>query len=247
MNEGIDIKRVQQRLLSMAVEIRNVLEKNSIPYQIAFGTLLGAVRHGGFIPWDDDFDFFLFDDSYERAIEALKKGLPTDLFVEDATTEPNFFHGWSRVKDLGTEAYCDYYEQDNSYAHHGLCVDLFRIKMLREKEFSQYRYDEAMAYINRRRAKGIISIEEYQERIDSFKIRKEKEASDSGKVILAYPFDVGKQLPEDVFPLKRIVFEEYGFWGPNKAENVLKMRYGKWEELPPKEERKTHYSKVVFK
>ena len=46
MNDGNDIRKVQQRLLSMAVEIRNVLEKHNIPYQIAFGTLLGAVRHG---------------------------------------------------------------------------------------------------------------------------------------------------------------------------------------------------------
>lgn len=247
MNEGIDIRQVQQRLLSMAVEIRDVLEKHNIPYQIAFGTLLGAVRHGGFIPWDDDFDFILFDGTYQRAIEALKKGLPTDLFVEDETTEPNFFHGWSRVKDLCTEAYCDYYEQDNSYSHHGLCVDLFRIKMIREKEFAQYRYNEALAYINRRRAKGVISVEEYQERKDLFKIRKQKEASNSEKVILAYPFDIGKQLLEDVYPLKKIVFEGFEFLGPNKPENVLKIRYGKWEELPPEEERKTHYSKVAFK
>ncbi len=247
MNDGIDIRKVQQRLLSMAIEIRNVLEKNNIPYQIAFGTLLGAVRHGGFIPWDDDFDFILFDGTYQKAIDALKKGLPTDLFMEDETSEPNFFHGWSRVKDMGTEAYCDYYEQDNFYAHHGLCVDLFRIKTIREKEFAQFRYEEALAYLNRRKAKGIISVEEYKERMDSFKIRKQKEASNSEKVILAYPFDIGKQFPEDVYPLKRIMFEGFEFWGPNKPENVLKMRYGKWEELPPEEERKSHYSKVAFK
>ena len=70
---SFDIKRVQERLLKMAKEIASILEDHDIPYQIAFGTLLGAVRHKGFIPWDDDFDFFLFDDSYEKAMEVLQK------------------------------------------------------------------------------------------------------------------------------------------------------------------------------
>ena len=76
MENSFDIKRVQNRLLEMAKATAAILEKNNIPYQIAFGTLLGAVRHGGFIPWDDDFDFLLFDDSYDKATEALARELP---------------------------------------------------------------------------------------------------------------------------------------------------------------------------
>ena len=55
----MDIKRVQKRLLEMGTVIARILEKHDIPYMITFGTLLGAVRHHGFIPWDDDFDIFL--------------------------------------------------------------------------------------------------------------------------------------------------------------------------------------------
>ena len=68
-----DIRKVQQCLLRMAKEIAGVLEGNGIQYFIAYGTLLGAVRHQGFIPWDDDLDFYLFDDSYDRAIELLRE------------------------------------------------------------------------------------------------------------------------------------------------------------------------------
>ena len=67
------LKKVQGRLLEMAKSICSILEKNDIPYMLAVGTLLGAVRHQGFIPWDDDFDIFIFDDVYEDAIKCLRK------------------------------------------------------------------------------------------------------------------------------------------------------------------------------
>ena len=67
----------------MAVVIRDILESHNIPYFITYGTLLGAVRHQGFIPWDDDFDFYLFDDSYDKAIHALRAEMPVNMFLED--------------------------------------------------------------------------------------------------------------------------------------------------------------------
>ena len=247
MSSSFDIQRVQDRLLKMAVEIKNVLEKHDIPYQIAFGTLLGAVRHKGFIPWDDDFDFFLFDETYDEAIELLREELPRNMFVEDGLSEPRYFHGWAHVKDLNSEAYCDYYYQDNLYSHHGLSVDLYRIKRIQEKDFAQFRLNEALAYINRRKDRNAISEEEYQARKKSYESRIESgESNGSDKYILAYPFDIGRQFIEDVFPLKRYQFDGVEFWGPNNARHILEMRYGDWESLPPESERKSHYSRVAF-
>ena len=90
MKQCVDVPRVQKVLFNMAVAIRDILEKNAIPYMLAYGTLLGAVRHKGFIPWDDDFDFYLFGDSYEKAIRCLRDELPADYFVEDETALEKF-------------------------------------------------------------------------------------------------------------------------------------------------------------
>ena len=96
---NMEIALVQNRLLQMGKTVCNLLEENGVPYMIAFGTLLGAVRHEGFIPWDDDFDLFLFDDSYGKAIEVLRDNLPDDMFLEDENSEPLYFHAWAHVKD----------------------------------------------------------------------------------------------------------------------------------------------------
>lgn len=246
MDMPFDIKRVQDRLFAMAKTIATILEKSDIPYEIAFGTLLGAVRHGGFIPWDDDFDFFLFDDTYEKAMDVLAKELPADMFLENEKTEPNFFHAWSRVKDTGTECTYEHYPQDEIYSHHGLCVDLFRIKKINARDFAQFRYEHAVAYIDRRKKLGLISPEEYEKRKASFDARKPTEVIDEDREILAYPFDIGKQYPEDVFPLKRYKIGDYDFWGPINPDRILTMRYGKYMELPPVEARIPHFGSVTF-
>ena len=126
----VEVKRVQETLLKMAKTIAGILEANDVPYMIAFGTLLGAVRHKGFIPWDDDFDFYLFDESYDKAIEILRDNLPKDMFLEDEKSEPLFFHAWAHVKDVYSIAECQEYPQDSLYQHKGISVDIYRTKKM---------------------------------------------------------------------------------------------------------------------
>ena len=252
MEVNFDIKRVQDRLLEMAKATAAILEKHDIPYQIAFGTLLGAVRHGGFIPWDDDFDFLLFDDSYDKATEILAKELPSDMFLEDEKTEPKYFHAWAHVKDLKSECDCALFPQDNVYKNHGLSVDLYKLTKIKAKDFAAYRLEQAMSYIDRRKKLGFITEEDYEKKkevfMSEFKEReaKEKMLDSPEKEILAYPFTYGKQEINEVFPLKKYKFESVEFLGPNNYHPLLVSEYGDYMQLPPEEDRHPHFSKVEF-
>lgn len=246
MEAPFDIKRVQNRLLEIAKRTAEILEKNNIPYQIAFGTLLGAIRHGGFIPWDDDFDFFLFDDSYDKAMDILAQELPADMFLENEKTEPKYFHGWAHVKDMNSECQCDLYPHDSLYAHKGISVDLYKITKIRERDFAQFRLDNAIAYIERRKQLGFITEEDFEKRKKIYTERTQNDKCDSDKVILAYPFDHGKQNYENVFPLKKYTFCGVEFLGPNNYEPLLISEYGDYMSLPPEKDRHPHYSSVKF-
>lgn len=244
----MDIKRVQQRLLEMAKNIVEVLEKNDIPYMIGYGTLLGAVRHKRFIPWDDDFDFFLFDDTYDNAIEHLRAELPESMFVEDEKSEMLYFHMWAHVKDKKTRAICSHYLQDNAYAHHGLSIDLYRTKKILLKDLRFYLDSENRKYLQKRKDKDLISEDEYDKKLNRYAgnapADNEKVSDAEIYTQLVYPWK--KFYADDVFPLKRYKFEELYFWGPSNASNVLKELYGDYMQLPPLSERKPHFLEVSF-
>ena len=101
-----DIRRTQNRLLEMAKQVTAILDKHNIRYTMYYGTLLGAIRHKGFIPWDDDFDLGVLDEQYDEGMEWLRMEMPESLFLEDGKSEPLYFHAWAHVADLKTMAKC---------------------------------------------------------------------------------------------------------------------------------------------
>ena len=135
----IYIDNIQYCLLIIAKEIKRICEKNNIPYFMLAGTLLGAVRHKGFIPWDDDMDFGMFRDDYNRFVEACKKDLNTELFfLQNYNTDPGFGYFYTRL--LLNNTYLNYEYINKVDMHKGLFVDIFPYdsipdsKVLRKKQ-----------------------------------------------------------------------------------------------------------------
>ena len=95
----VPLSRVQQSILNIFKEIKPFLEDNSIPYYLLGGSLLGAVRHEGFIPWDEDIDIGIVRDEYERFLETVSKNLPDYLELRSYRDESDHHYYFSRIED----------------------------------------------------------------------------------------------------------------------------------------------------
>ena len=249
--ESVDIKRVQARLLEIGITISRILENHNIPYMLTGGTLLGAIRHGGFIPWDDDFDLYLFDDTYDEAVDFLRAELPTDMFLEDEKTEPLFYHGWARVKDLYSEAVYRKVEESpyELYTYQGLKVDMFRCKKIHSSELLSYRLDEMRKYLKRLLDKNLITEDVFHQK-NVFLTNKieteEKNKPLEDCFVFGMPTTYRCQLEADVLPLKKTSFCGIDFLVPNNPEKILSQFYGDYMQLPEVKDRVGHYSMVKF-
>lgn len=95
----------------------------NIPYVIFFGTLLGAVRHNGFIPWDDDIDVVLLREDYERFIKDAQPLLGEHIFLQARETDPGYPRTYAKLRDSRT-TYVETYFSDRDM-NHGICMDIF--------------------------------------------------------------------------------------------------------------------------
>ena len=99
-----DYKRdLQLCMLDMIKDIDKVCKKHNIEYYLAYGSCLGAVRHKGFIPWDDDFDIMLKYDQYQKFIKVCEEELDKDkYFVQTPESEPNYYLSFSKIRNIKT-------------------------------------------------------------------------------------------------------------------------------------------------
>src|SRR5690554_1871247 len=107
--EGTTLRKAQLRLLEMLIQVDRICKKHNIRYWLDGGWALGAVRHGGFIPWDDDVDIALLRDDYLKLISILPDELPDMYALQNRETEPKFHMLYSRIVDKNS--FVDYGEK----------------------------------------------------------------------------------------------------------------------------------------
>ena len=131
-----ELKELQKVILEMAIDFDVFCLENNITYYLMGGSALGAMRHKGFIPWDDDFDVFMDSDNYFKFIKIVKIRLNTDkyYFQEENTKEwPLFF---SKIRMNNTT----FIERDvvDSVMHHGIYIDIMCLNNAFENKFFRF-------------------------------------------------------------------------------------------------------------
>ncbi|WP_040213672.1 LicD family protein [Clostridium polynesiense] len=119
-NESL-VRQAQLITLRILKIVDKVCRENDIDYWIEGGTLLGAVRHGGFIPWDDDLDIAMPREDYERFLQIAPKELPEELFIQNLQTTPLAGNTWTQIKDKKSKMVLD----KNAEYHQGIYIDIF--------------------------------------------------------------------------------------------------------------------------
>ena len=247
--QGNDLlKRIQAVEFEMALAIRDVFERNDVRYVIEYGSLLGAIRHGGFIPWDDDFDFVVFEEDYEKASQALRRELSPKYILHDKESDPNYFYSFSKVRHLNSLA-IERVSTD-SLRYKGVSIDLFKGNIEQNNRFAR------RLFVAKSHAKSHWN-----------KFRDQMKVGDLAKTIVLAGKTVGLGvahaitpktayfhktpiadqyfIPLDKYlPLSRVLFEGESFSAPRDPEFVLTDRYGNWKKYP--EQIEFHIKKVEF-
>ncbi len=98
-----EFRRMQLLQLDMLKELDRVCRKNGIRYSIFAGTLLGAVRHKGYIPWDDDADIAMLREDFEQFKKVTDQLDPDICYFQDHETDPEYRWGYAKLRRTGTE------------------------------------------------------------------------------------------------------------------------------------------------
>jgi lipopolysaccharide cholinephosphotransferase len=133
--KNYNLRPLWQALLSIYQEVACICDRHSLRYQAAMGTVLGAVRHGGFIPWDDDFDIMMPRDDYDRFLKIAQTDLPDYLKTylggsvvkrPDGTSKTIWLH-WCTLRDERETIVRDVESRSNLKITQGIYVDIFPI------------------------------------------------------------------------------------------------------------------------
>ena len=129
--DGSVLRKAQLRLLDMAIYLQETAKKIDVPCRLDGGNVLGAMRHGGFIPWDDDIDMVVDYKDFKRLCDYLKAHPHPQFVLQDNDTDPGFYKEWACLRDLKSENRSHDNQQSADRRMHeaqkfrGLHVDIF--------------------------------------------------------------------------------------------------------------------------
>ena len=144
--------------LMILKDVVKVLDKHNIPYFLYAGSLLGAVRHGGFIPWDDDIDIAMFREDYDKAIPILVRELDKDKYdILEPTIQEDCFYSFAKISLKGTKFSLWY--RDYVSFNVGIHIDIFPFDNVPDGNLKAKWYNFKTQILNHLMTNSVLKIE----------------------------------------------------------------------------------------
>lgn len=270
--ENDSVKLLQKIDLDITMEIVKICEKHNIEYFISSGSMLGAIRHKGFIPWDDDMDIGMMRDHYDRFLSIAERELPPHLKLITFQNTPEYHYYLSRVADTetlveeermaegekATNVSVDVYPIDGS-PNHPLLRKIYYFRVMYHRALMSLCYKES---IDRKRKRSLperillfimerIPVEKwttpYKQKCRIDKLLRSNDVYRSkyiGDIMGAYR--TKEMMPAEYFGKGAYYeFEGKKLRGVEKYHEYLTHMYGDYMTLPPAEQRKNHYKLIA--
>lgn len=257
------VKHLELQILKYVDEI---CRDNKIKYYLIGGTLLGAVRHGGFIPWDDDIDIVMFREDYNKFIK-LVSSKSEKYFIQNFTTDSSYTRYITKIRLMGT-LFIEKEVKDLPM-HHGIFIDIFpldKINPNNEKVIqNQIMLAEKFIRLQQIKAGKVQGLDKLRTQRNQI-IRMFLKLIPSGiigkivdniygiqnKKATAYVTNFSSQYGwrKQTFPIDvygegtYLEFEGHQFMAPAKWEVILKSLYGDYMKLPPEEKRNSGHDVI---
>lgn len=272
MEEISNLRKLQLEELKILDIFTDICEKNHLRYYLLGGTLLGAIRHTGFIPWDDDVDVCMPRKDYEVFLKIAEKELAEPYYLSCLENNPDYRYCFARIATSAVkiknysaniprveDAWIDIIPMDGMPAGK-LTLNIHKFKLMFWRGMNQIaQYDELVDQKRKRgKVEGIIvklaGWKPLRKMVDyrkcTRKIQKvlKKYAYDDTEMVINFMAAYGFQ---EYFPRKsfgngkKYNFENAEYVGPEDYDTVLRQIYGEYMELPPEDQRNKHNAEII--
>ena len=252
------IKNVELLILKDFIDI---CDENNIEYYLFFGTEIGAVRHQGFIPWDDDIDIAMFREDYEKFLKIMEEKNCEKYTVFDIRYDEYYFFQFGRLSLNGTY-WAEYWDSQVPFKL-GIHLDLFILDKVPENKFRRFLYMKRCLVLCKLCSISSIKIEQYSSLVmtvthflhfvfNKIGLTPKYFQKKMLKLFRKYENENFKYYAdltmneqpyfkmEDLKPAKTVKFEDIYVKIPNNQEATLGQIFGDYMQLPPEEERVPH-------
>lgn len=257
----LTIEECQRVELDIMKKVHAFCCERNLRYLMAYGTLIGAVRHKGFIPWDNDMDIVMPRPDYEKLIDALKdRPLAGHLYLLHYTTDAGYHYQCARICDSRTEVRPSYIREQPKRM--GIWVDIFPIDAIQDNPAVQTLTNIRMGILKILQRSDIYALGDargwkhsvkrmlrralpnknnaYQRKLDAIASKTAFGKSDYAGNITEYDSTYCEYVPADFDSPMLLAFEDQRFFAPNRYDEILTFEYGDYMKLPPIEQRTTH-------